>query len=153
LKDLTTNAGGTTAINGGLVNTDLDQTYGDAVTLGADTTVTGNNITFASTLDGVHSLLVTSTGAGTRITTFGGIVGGTAALTSLATNGGAGETDINGGAVTTSGDQSYNDVVKLGADTTLAGNDVSFTLTLDSDNALTPRNLIINTSSIGVTTF
>ena len=39
LTSLTTNAGGTTHINGGSVETTGDQTYGDDVQLGNDTTL------------------------------------------------------------------------------------------------------------------
>jgi hypothetical protein len=41
LGSLTTDAGGTTQFNGGVVTTTATQTYGRAVTLGANTTVTG----------------------------------------------------------------------------------------------------------------
>ena len=55
LVSLTTNAGGTTTINGGSVTTTGDQLYGDAVTLGGDTSLsTGSgagNIGFGSTLN------------------------------------------------------------------------------------------------------
>jgi hypothetical protein len=114
LTSLTTNAGGTTAINGGAVTTTGAQTYNDAVTLGVATTLTGVGNTFASTLNGAQTLSINDSGT----TTFGGSVGGTAALTSLTTNAG-GTTAINGGAVTTTGAQTYNDAVSLGAAATL----------------------------------
>ena len=85
------------------------------MTLGADTTLTSTgtgaagNITFVTTLDGAQSLAVNTSGT----TTFGGIVGGTTALTSLTTDTG-GSTAINGGAITTTGLQSYHDNVTLG---------------------------------------
>ena len=69
LASLTTDAAGTTAINGGSVNTSGDQTYNDAVTLNATgniTTLTGVNVTFASTLrsttDGEEALIVNASG-------------------------------------------------------------------------------------------
>ncbi|MEK6243972.1 MAG: hypothetical protein AABM33_05660, partial [Pseudomonadota bacterium] len=46
VASLTTDAGGTTAINGGSVTTTGAQSYGDAVTLGAATTLTGVGNTF-----------------------------------------------------------------------------------------------------------
>src|SRR6056300_1708183 len=54
LTTLTTNASGTTYINGGAITTSSTQTYGDAVVLGADTTLTttDSDITFSSTVDG-----------------------------------------------------------------------------------------------------
>ena len=53
LTTLTTNASGTTYINGGAITTSSTQTYGDAVVLGADTTLTttDSDITFSSTVD------------------------------------------------------------------------------------------------------
>src|SRR5213075_3378047 len=90
LTSLTTDAGGTTAINGGSVRTTAAQTYGDAVTLGAATVLTGVGNTFASTVNGAQTLTVNDSGT----TTFGGMVGGTTPLTSLTTNAG-GTTAIN----------------------------------------------------------
>src|SRR6266498_2704626 len=119
LASLTTDAAGTTAINGGVVNTSGNQTYNDDVILGATTTVdssAGGNITFAKTVNaaaaGVQAL--TANTAGT--TTFGGAVGSGARLASLTTDA-SGTTAINGGGVNTTGDQTYNDDVTLGADT------------------------------------
>src|SRR6056300_651037 len=53
LTTLTTNASGTTYINGGAITTSSTQIYGDTVVLGADTTLTttDSNITFGSTVD------------------------------------------------------------------------------------------------------
>ena len=51
LTSLTTDAAGSTQINGGSVRTTANQTYNDSVTLAADTTLTGVNVTFASTLE------------------------------------------------------------------------------------------------------
>src|SRR5207302_1659196 len=116
LTSLTTNAGGTTAINGGAVTTSGAQTYNDAVTLGANTILTGVGNTFQSTVNGLFSLTVNGSGT----TTFGGAVGNANALTSLTTNAG-GTTAINGGAVTTSGAQAYNDAVTLGAAAIITG--------------------------------
>ena len=67
-------------------------------------------VTFSSTLDGGQALTVNSTGA----TTFGGAIGGTTPLTSLTTNAG-GTTVINGGAITTTGNQTFSDAVTIGA--------------------------------------
>jgi hypothetical protein len=109
LTSLTTDAGGTTAINGGSIITSGAQTYNDAVTLGAATTLTGVGVSFASTLNGAQTLSIIDSGT----TTFGGAVGGGTALTSLTTDAG-GTTAINGGSVKTSGAQIYNDAVSAG---------------------------------------
>ncbi len=82
LASITTNAAGTAAINGGTITTTGAQTYNDAVTLGAGTAFSGVNIAFNGTLDGGHALTVNDSGT----TTFGGIVGGGTALTSITTN-------------------------------------------------------------------
>src|SRR5207248_2835610 len=133
-------------INGGGASTTADQTYNDTVTLGADTTIAGNDITFAKTVDGAFALMVNSSGSG--VTTFGDQVGGTTILTSLTTNS-DGTTRINGGVVKTSSAQSYGDAVTLGADTTVSGGSVSFASTVNSDG--TVRDLTVN--SAGATVF
>src|SRR4029079_18374095 len=74
LANLSTDAAGTTAINGGAVNTAGAQSYGDAVTLGTDTTITGTGNTFSSTVNSAganRALTVNDSGT----TTFGGLVG------------------------------------------------------------------------------
>ena len=84
VASLTTNAGGTTAINGGSVTTTGAQSYGDAVTLGAATTLTGVGNSFASTVNGAQALTVNDGG----LTTFGGaVVTVTMAVTSPISNG------------------------------------------------------------------
>lgn len=66
LTSITTNAGGTTAINGGLVTTTSAQTYNDAVTLGAATSLTTTNsaITFASSVNANGNALTMAAGSG-----------------------------------------------------------------------------------------
>jgi hypothetical protein len=136
LSSLTTDAAGSTAINGGLVVTSGAQAYNDAATIGANTQLSAaGNITFGSALDGAFSL--TAFTAATK--TFGGAVGGGTALSSLTINGG-GTTALNGGAVTTTGAQTYNDAATLGANTTLTsvgGGNVIFFSTLNGAHSLT----------------
>ncbi|MEK6763353.1 MAG: filamentous hemagglutinin N-terminal domain-containing protein [Nitrospirota bacterium] len=115
--------GGTTNLTGAF-STAGAQTYNDAVVLTGATTVTssGNQaVTFNNSVNGAQALVVNTAGT----TTFGGAVGGTTALTSMTTNAG-GTTAINGGVVSTSGAQTYNDVVTLGANTTLTGTTPTF---------------------------
>ena len=125
LASLVTNADGQTDINGGSVTTVGNQTYNDPIILTANTTLSGNNITFAQTVDsdaGPRMLVVNSSAGG--LTRFDGAVGSTAALASLVTNA-DGQTDINGGSVTTVGDQTYNDVLTFSNDLILTGTNIS----------------------------
>ena len=116
IRNLATGNGGTTQLTGAITTTGT-QTYGDAVTLtGATTLASSGNAAIAlnGTINGAQTLAVNTTGA----TTFAGAVGSATALTSLTTNAG-GTTAINGGSVRTTGNQTYNDNVSMGAPTTL----------------------------------
>ena len=100
---------------------------------------TGTPISLGTETSGAFSLTANSTGT----TIFGGAVGGGTALTSLTTNAG-GTTAINGGAITTTGTQTFNDAVTLDADTTLAEVDallaaLEYTHTGDDPGALGTR--------------
>jgi hypothetical protein len=148
LTSINANGGGITAIDGSGVVTTGPQTYTDAVTLGAANTAlmsTGNGaIRFASTADGASNLTVATGG----LTTFVDAVGGSTALTSLTTDG-AGTTALDGGTVTTSGAQTYNDAVVLGANavvTSTGGGAIAFGSTVDG-----AASLMVNTA--GTTTF
>ena len=112
LTRVTTNAGGTLLMNGGSVTTTGAQSYGEAVTLGANTTLdaSSGDVTLSSTVDGAYTLTVNSTGT----TTFGDAMGHTTALTRVTTNAG-GTLVMNGAEVTTTGAQSYGEAVTLGA--------------------------------------
>jgi hypothetical protein len=153
---LTTNAGGTTAINGGAVTTTGAQTYNDAVTINAAgnaTTLTGTNVTFASSVrsatDGEDALTVTGSGT----TTFVGAVGDNSQRLAALTSNGGGTTILNGGSVTTTGAQTFTDAVVMdtaGNLMTFTGSDVSFGSSLrsltDGEEAL-----VVNTT--GITSF
>lgn len=140
--------GGPVALNGGAVTTTGTQSYG-AATLGAHTTLAstgGATIDFTSTIDGARSLTVNTTG----LTTLGGAVGGTTALSSLLLGG---PLALNGGAITTTGNQTYGGPVVLGSDTTLAstgGGTIDFTQTLDGAHALAVNNTAGTTRLGGV---
>src|SRR5439155_18896855 len=102
------------------------------------------NISFASTVNGAHSLAVNTAGA----TTFGGVIGGSTALTTLTTDaGGSVVLNIAGGTVAnpsikTSGVQNYNDAVTLAQDTVLnstgsgASGNISFGSTVNGAHSL-----------------
>ncbi|HSW94465.1 MAG TPA: hypothetical protein VLJ15_08975 [Gammaproteobacteria bacterium] len=137
--------------------TTLNYLFNGAVTLISDTTLTGSSATFQSTLDGGSNLTL-----GTN-TTFNGTVGQSDPLTSLTSNG---TSTINTSAISTTGNQTYNDTVTLGASPTLhtvsgniifngditgTGRDMTLqgsgnnTFTLSHD--LTFRNLVVHSSS------
>jgi trimeric autotransporter adhesin len=123
----------------------------DAALLSADTIITttggsagvgiGGTVNFAGTVDssGVNRALTINSNAAT---TFGGALGNTLALTSLTTNA-TGTTAINGGAVTTTGAQTYNDNVTLGAPTTLT--------TTNSNVTFTAASSVLNASGNALT--
>jgi filamentous hemagglutinin family protein len=132
LTSLTTTGGGTTAINGGSIRTTGVQTYNEAVILGAADTLTGVNVTFNGTLDGANTLIVNDSGA----TTFAGVVGGGTPLTSIITDA-AGSVAMNATAVTTSGAQTYNENMSLGANAVLSGTMLTFGGMIDGAYGLT----------------
>lgn len=102
---------------GGTIITAGNQVYTTAINLDAATTLGaigsgGNAITFNSTINGNHSLTLNTPGT----TTLGGAVGNTTPIGNLTIDAG-GTTVINGGTVKTTGAQTYNDPVSLGANT------------------------------------
>jgi hypothetical protein len=113
---------------GANISSNASQTFAGVVTLTQDVTLASSgsgSITFDRTVDGAKNLVVNTGGT----TTFRNAVGGTTALASLVTDAG-GTVAIDGGAVTTSGTQTYNDAVTLGADTALTGSTVTLGGTL-----------------------
>ena len=142
LTSLTTNAGGTTRINGGSVRTTGAQTYNDAVTFGANTILTGTTPTFGSTVTGGGFNLALNFSGTTTIdgANFTGI-------NNLSTSNG-GTTQLTG-ALTTSGIQTYDDAVSLTGATTLtsSGNQaITFNNTVNG-----AQDLTVNTT--GTSTF
>ena len=135
---------------GGTGGTGANITIPDPMRLGADVAIdvsagtggapAGRNVTFQGTVNSEtatpRALAVNAGGT----TTFGGAVGATNALASLTTDA-PGTTAINGGSVRTTGTQTYNDNVTLGAATiltTTAGGDVIVTGAANAGaNALT----------------
>ncbi|MFM8953174.1 MAG: right-handed parallel beta-helix repeat-containing protein, partial [Planctomycetaceae bacterium] len=146
LKSLTTDAAGTTKINGGSVATSVaaGQVYNDDVELGANTILTATTngaVTFAKTLNGDATLAVNTAGT----TTFGGTVGNATALKSLTTDA-DGTTTIGGGSVATTGIQIYGDRVQLDANTTLPASGVEFKAKVEGHQ----RELTIDAGAAGV---
>jgi hypothetical protein len=151
--NLTTNPGGTTQLNGNVTTTG-NQTYSDAVIIANDPTLTGNGITFNSTLDG-NSDITANAGSGNL--TFNGRVGtptkplgnltansqGTTAFNqtvdaaSLTTDA-LGTTQLNSN-VTTTSSQTYSDAVTIAKDATLTGNGITFNDAVDGSSNLTAK--------------
>ena len=100
-------------LNGGSVTTSGDQTYTNTITLGAATVLTGANLALAGVLGAGFDLTLTGSG----LTTLGGAISGVHTLL----DNGAGTTTITGGAITTTGDQTYSNPITLGTATLLTG--------------------------------
>jgi CHAT domain-containing protein len=155
LVSLTTNAGGTTQLNG-IINTSGTQTYNDAVTLigASQLNATNSAVLFNNTVDGTQNLIV-NTGSGNI--TFNGAVGSSTILgnltansigttrfntvnaASLLTNAG-GTTELNGN-ITTTGAVTFNDAVILTGATQL--NSVNTAIAFNS-SVNGNQNLIVN---------
>ncbi len=116
----------------------------DALTLTGDATITANGgVDFQSTVDGPQAVTVNSVGT----TTFADVIGSTTALAAVTTNTG-GTANINGGEVTTTGNQDFGDNVVLAADTTFianAGSEVRFRGTLGGGG--TARSVTVTTAN------
>lgn len=132
---------GNTTINTTAITTTTTQTYFNAVTLSSNTTLTGSSVNFVTTVDGAQALTITGDA------TFGDVVGGTTALTSLSVSG---TTLVNGTNITTTGAQTYTGAVTLGANAIFSGVGITFSSTIDGDSA-NARSLSVVDS--GTTTF
>jgi hypothetical protein len=146
------------------VTTAGGQSYTGAVTLGADLTLTGVGIGFASTLDGAHALTVE---AGSGAASFSGAVGGATRLGALNVNSSgatnfagsvraatvstdaAGTLALNGGAVDTTGTQTYGERMVLGADTTLTATTVMLANGVDGTSAGARSLAIVGDAVLG----
>ena len=119
----------------GLPLTEFNVAFEGATTLTGPVALSGGNgdIRFQDTVNGGFLLSVETGG----LTEFNGFVGGIDPLAGLGTDA-PGETQINGGGVTTVGGQTFNDAVTLEADTTLdAGSGpITFASTLDDGSEI-----------------
>ena len=121
---ITTDAGGTLAINGGLVDTTGTQSYGELAVLGADTVLKGSTVSLLGGGDGAHGLTIDGDAV------LKGAFGAQDALASLTVNG----TSSLDGSIGTTGEQSYNGAVTLDGDVTLTtqGGNIAFNDTVAS---------------------
>lgn len=141
---------GAAGVSGAMASTDA-QTYGGAITLLGNTAFTlDNGLTFDSTIDGPYAM---SVNASSGDVTFNQAVGGTAMVGDITVDSGGvtninsaitaasfttdapGSTEMNGGSITTTGAQSYNDAVIVNTDTTLSGSNVAMHSSLDAATA------------------
>ncbi len=175
LASLTVTGG--TVLNGGTVTTTGGQSYGRAVTLNGNQvlTTTGGRISFAGTIDGGSDLTIN---AGASDVVFTGAVGGNSRLGTLTVNSSgltsfaaagmnmaaivtdaAGTLNLNGGAIATSGAQTYGEAVNLAVDTILTGSTITLdqgaygnrALTIDG-NAVLGGAIDLSTLSVSGTT-
>ncbi|MTJ07157.1 CHAT domain-containing protein, partial [Anabaena sp. UHCC 0204] len=137
------------------ITTENDQTYDGDINLSNNTVLEGKNIALNGNINastnGGQSLTVNGSGNTTLGSDDTQEVGGINRLSSLTMNG-AGTTTIKTNAVNTTGNQTYNNGVIVGSDTTINSSNnsnVAFNNTIDSDG--TPRSLTINAG--GLTSF
>ncbi|MGA2547222.1 MAG: FlgD immunoglobulin-like domain containing protein [Rectinemataceae bacterium] len=143
ITSLTTDAGGGTTIAGGSISTTGIQSYGDAVVLGANTTLSSVN---SDIIFGASSNLDTTTAgsqnltinAGTGNVSFAGTVGSIKRLGALSVTGGSGVAAfIKPAAAMTANSMSFTGPVQLQGvlttlDTSAANGAISFNSTLDA---------------------
>ena len=132
---------GNTTLNGNITTTG-DQTYMGPVTLNANTTLVGGTIDFGSTVNGGRTLGITGNAA------FGGAVGNATRLTSLNVSG---STQISGGSVRTTGNQTYNNAVTLASNTQLDSNNGNITLNqVDGASGVTAPLTVTTTGDVSL---
>jgi hypothetical protein len=155
LISLSTNAGGSLVMNGGAITTTGAQSYGEAITLGADTVLrstglnggTGGRITLANPVNGAFALEVNTTGT----TRFEGDVGQQTALSSLTTDAG-GMVLIDASAIHTSGPQIFNEMVSLLQSTSFTGSHITFNAAvMGASDMRVVGATTLNTSSVNTT--
>lgn len=122
-----------------------EQRYNGAVTLAGDTLLSGTKIIFAGRIDGAHALQITREQKGS--VTFASPVGASNPLMSLAVQSDA--ILLQGGAVTTTGNQTYSDQLFLGATTTLTSSGPGSLISLsqvDSASGFANADLTVTSS-------
>ncbi|MCB9847846.1 MAG: filamentous hemagglutinin N-terminal domain-containing protein [Phycisphaeraceae bacterium] len=115
--------------------------FGDDVTIDTTTTIHAadmGDVTFSERVNGPEGLTVETAG----VTTFGGAVGDDTPLAHIVTDA-PGLTRLNGPVVNTSGDQTYNDAVRVDGNTAVTAANASFNSTVDSQ-AGEHNDLVVN---------
>ena len=137
LRSLTTDAPGATHLDTDILVTGGDVTFLDTVILGDDAIIQGDNVTFESTVNAMHSGVEGLTVNSAGVTWFKGDIGKLANLEHLTTDA-AGETHLGADTVfrigTRIGALTFNDDVTLIQDTeVVAGGNVTFGGRVDAD--------------------
>ena len=134
----------TDVINAAAITTTGTQLYNNATQVEQLASLSGSIVLFASTVNNVSG-----SQGGLAITTTGGSeFDNTVNLGSLSLSGSTGVVDfVKGGSIVTANDQTYNDSLSLGANTTLqstAGNVIIGNVTVDGSNSGQDFSLTIN---------
>ncbi len=125
------------------VDTTGNQYYGERLNLDTNVTLTGAQVTLNGGADGTHALFIVGDAL------IAGPVGNDHELTSLSISGSA---LLQGGSITTTGNQAYLGAVTLGSDASLttSGGNVTFASTLDGGHDLSIASGTGNVSFNGV---
>ncbi|MFY1910347.1 filamentous hemagglutinin N-terminal domain-containing protein [Achromobacter xylosoxidans] len=125
-----TDAGGTVAINGGLVDTTGTQSYGERALFGTDTVLKGSTVSLLGGGDGKHDLTIDGNAV------LKGPLGANDPLASLTVKGNA---TLGAGSIVTDGEQSYQGNVTVGGDVSVTSRqgDIGFDRAVDGGHGLT----------------
>jgi filamentous hemagglutinin family protein len=138
-----------TTLNGGSVKTTAGQTYGKAVTLGKDTTLSGTTLTLAAVDGGGKDLTLNNSAQATlngtldNVNQFNATGSGILAVNNTVSAGSVNDTEVttlSGGSVTTTAGQTYGEAVTLRKDTTLTGTKLELASIDGGGNNLTLNN-------------
>lgn len=125
-----TSAGGTVAINGGLVDTTGTQSYGERAVFGTDTVLKGSTVSLLGGGDGKHDLTIDGNAV------LKGPLGANDPLASLTVKGNA---TLGAGSIVTDGEQSYQGNVTVGGDVSVTSRQgvIGFDRAVDGGHGLT----------------
>lgn len=125
-----TDAGGTVAINGGLVDTTGTQSYGERAVFSTDTVLKGSTVSLLGGGDGKHDLTIDGDAV------LKGPLGANDPLASLTVKGNA---TLGAGSIVTDGEQSYQGNVTVGGNVSVTSRqgDIGFDRAVDGGHGLT----------------
>lgn len=146
LESLTTDAVGSTRLGGNITTTGA-QSFGDAVVLGADLTLTAggtSGIMFGDAVNGNFSLTLVADGT----KSFAANVGDVDALASLISSGNGATSFDTGATMIVAGDQAYGTVTLGNNDVTFLGNNATFGGAIVGNGSNRALNLSLNDSTV-----